>query len=239
MGALAAKAGEDEEWEELQKKLKGVAEKRKAAISSGQALPTGDDEEVHAEEPESGIRKPIKMANPKLPSELEIEEHELSHVPYRSWCRHCVRGRGKELPHMAAGSGAGGAHEIHMDLCFPGEEDGSGGLTVLVAQDRESRMKMASAMPSKSTGTFIARRIVAFMREVGCEQGDLTVKTDQEEAMKSIVTAVGRVRAAAGGGRMTVEMSPVGQSQSNGIAERAIQSVEGQTRVLKIGRAHV
>ena len=233
MGAPAAKTGEDEEWEEFLKKLKEKAEKRKAAISSGQALPTGDVEEVHAEEPESGIRKPIKMASPKLPSELEIEEHELSHVPYRSWCRHCVRGRGKELPHMAAGSGAGGAHEIHMDLCFPGEEDGSGGLTVLVAQDRESRMKMASAMPSKSTGTFIARRIVAFMREVGCEQGDITVKTDQEEAMKSIVTAVGRVRAAAGGGRMTVEMSPVGQSQSNGIAERAIQSVEGQTRVLK------
>ncbi len=47
------------------------------------------------------------------------------------------------------------------------------------------------------------------------------------------MTAVGRVRSAAGGGRVTVETSPVGQIQSNGIAERAIQAVEGQTRVLK------
>ena len=40
-------------------------------------------------------------------------------------------------------------------------------------------------------------------------------------------------RAAAGGGRMAVEMSPVGQSASNGVVERAIQSVVGQARVVK------
>ena len=51
--------------------------------------------------------------------------------------------------------------------------------------------------------------------------------------MKAIITEVGRVRAAAGGGKMIVESSPVGQSQSNGVAERAISSVEGQLRVLR------
>ncbi len=62
--------------------------------------------------------------------------------------------------------------------------------------------------------------------------GHVTVKSDQEEAMKSIVTAVGRARAAAGGDRMAVEMSPVGQSQSNAIAERAIQAVRpGSSRM--------
>ena len=86
MGAPAAKTGEDEEWEEFLKKLKEKAEKRKAEISSGQALPTGDPKPKGGitEEPESGTRKPIKMASPKLPSDLEIEERELSRVPYRS-----------------------------------------------------------------------------------------------------------------------------------------------------------
>ncbi len=84
-------------------------------------------------------------------------------------------------------------------------------------------MMMAAAMPSKSTGNFIAKRVVAFVREIGCEQGDVTLKSDQ----------VGRVRAAAGGGKMIVESSPVGQSQSNGTAERAISSVAGQLRVLR------
>ncbi len=82
VGAPAARAGEDEEWEEFQRKLKEKAEMRKAAGLSEQPKEKRDDvEEVHAEEPESGARKPIKMANPKLPSDLEIEEHELSHVP--------------------------------------------------------------------------------------------------------------------------------------------------------------
>ena len=51
--------------------------------------------------------------------------------------------------------------------------------------------------------------------------------------MKAIVTEVGCVRAGAGGGKMAVKSSPFGQSQSNGVVERAIQSVEGQVRVLR------
>ena len=104
-------------------------------------------------------------------------------------------------------------------------------MTTLVARERNTRMTMASVVPYKSTGT--AKRVVAFMREVGCEQGDVTMKTDQEPAMKAIVTEVGRVRAAAGGGRMVVESSPVKQSASNGVVERAIGSEEAQVRVPK------
>ena len=73
-------AGEDEEWMKFQKGLKEASEKRKAAGPNGQTKQKTDDVvEVHAEEPESGMRRPIKMASAKLPSELEVEEHELSH----------------------------------------------------------------------------------------------------------------------------------------------------------------
>ena len=91
-----------------------------------------------------------------------------------------------------------------MDVGFPGEEEGGKMLTVLVAKERLTKMKMASVTPSKSTGNFIARRIVVFMREVGCEQGDVTAKSDQEPAMAAIIADIGRVRAAVGGGRMVV-----------------------------------
>ena len=49
----------------------------------------------------------------------------------------------------------------------------------------------------------------------------------------SVVTEVGRVRAAAGGGRYIVETIPVGSSASNGIVERAIRSVQQQVRVMR------
>ena len=50
----------------------------------------------------------------------------------------------------------------------------------------------------------------------------------------SIMEEVGKTRAQRGGGRFVVENSPVGSSQSNGVAEKAIQSVQGQVRVLKL-----
>ena len=172
------------------------------------------------------------MNDPAMPSEEEKRDHEMTHLPYRSWCRHCIRGRGKEMGHRKSKEEPEGV-EIHMDLCFPGGEEGPDKMTVLVARERRTRMTLATALPSKSSGTFVAKRVVAFMREIGCEQGDVTIKSDQEPAMKAIISEIGRVRAAAGGGRMMVESSPVGQSQSNGVVERAIGSAVAQMRVLK------
>ena len=55
------------------------------------------EEEKHAEEVEMGSRKTKKMIDPKMPNGETVREHEMTHVPYRNWCRHCVRGRGKEM----------------------------------------------------------------------------------------------------------------------------------------------
>ena len=42
----------------------------------------------------------------------------------------------------------------------------------------------------------------------------------------SIIEEVGKIRAQRGGGRFVVENSPVSSSQSNGVAEKATQSVQ-------------
>ena len=34
------------------------------------------------------------------PSAEEVRRHMISHVPYRSWCEHCVRGKAKDNPHV-------------------------------------------------------------------------------------------------------------------------------------------
>ena len=36
---------------------------------------------------------------PVLPSKEEAEAHDVSHLPFRSWCSACVRGRGLSLGH--------------------------------------------------------------------------------------------------------------------------------------------
>ena len=54
-------------------------------------------------EEEAGSRVPLKAADPKLPCAEEVETHNLTHLPYRSWCPHCVRGKGKTMDHRKAG----------------------------------------------------------------------------------------------------------------------------------------
>ena len=40
------------------------------------------------------------LAAPRTPTKTEREEHDVSHVPYRPWCRCCVMGRGLERRHL-------------------------------------------------------------------------------------------------------------------------------------------
>ena len=57
---------------------------------------------------------------PVLPSEAEVEQHESTHLPFRSWCRHCVRAKGKESPHHE--SSPGGVSKSATDNMFMGED---------------------------------------------------------------------------------------------------------------------
>ena len=167
---------------------------------------------------EFGERKPKKVQDPKLPSPEEVLEHNFSHLPYRSWCRHCVRGRCKEIPHRRV-SEEPKMSEVHFDFGFLGKEHEPGKLVpVLVIRERVTGMTMASTMTSKSSGTFITNRVIAFLREIGCEFGDLLAKSDQEPAVMAIVNEVGRVRSLQGGGRFVVENSPVGSHASHGLS---------------------
>ena len=123
--------------------------------------------------------------------------------------------------------------EVHVDYGFLGKEDqAKKTVPVLVAKERESKMMLAAAVPTKSTGRYTQRRMVGFLKEIGCLHGDIVIKSDQEAAIKAVVEDLARAKASEGSGRCIIENSPVGSSQSNGMVERGIQSVAAQARVL-------
>ena len=187
------------------------------------------DEDVSRE-----ARDMIKMQDPKVPSREEVEMHELTHVPFRSWCECCVMGRGVEAPHRRRGDGEEGLPEMHLDYCFPKTDRGEG-MTILVMRIKSARMTCATAVAKKgSTGAFAEKRAVAFLREVGLEAADVIVKTDQEPAVKMLAEGIARRRPLA---RTVVEESPVRSSASNGVVERAIQLIEMQMRVMRMALA--
>ena len=70
---------------------------------------------------ESGLLHVRKMQDPALPSKAQVESHQLTHLPFRSWCDHCVRGRGREMNHQKAAVEERGP-EFHLDFAFMGQE---------------------------------------------------------------------------------------------------------------------
>ena len=110
---------------------------------------TDDHEEMGAEAPERqgpgeeiGLRG---LLDPRLPSEEEVAHHNLTHVPYRNWCPHCVKGRGKDLDHRKSVKESRAVKEFGFDYCFPGDEFGFK-WSVIVGVEKVTGMKMASVV---------------------------------------------------------------------------------------------
>jgi hypothetical protein len=67
----------------------------------GTAEGAADDEPVvgFGDAAEEEGRRPRVFADPGMPSRQDVIEHNVTHMPYRSWCARCVRGRGRNNPH--------------------------------------------------------------------------------------------------------------------------------------------
>ena len=145
-------------------------------------------------EEEAGSRAPVKVADPKLPSAEEVETHNLTHLPCRSWCPHCARGKGKTLDHRRAGRPRL-IPELHVDCCFMGSKGDATARWIVVAKDYEHKCVMASVVPVKgSSHELLAKRIGAFIRELGLEGQDIVLRSDQEPALQDLLTEVGKRR---------------------------------------------
>jgi hypothetical protein len=134
----------------------------------------GEDDEA-----ESRTRRVKRMFDPKLPTQAEVKEHQLTHLPFRSWCHHCVNGRGKEMPHeREKTSDEQTLPEYRLDYAFPGDEEGNK-LKTLVIVEKRSKMKTPVVVPAKgSTGRFAARKVLDLMHERGDKNFTVIVKPD-------------------------------------------------------------
>ena len=67
------------------------------------------EEQKDKEEKEDGELASEEAARAKIvkpgyhPTSKEIAEHMVNHLPYRAWCKHCIKGKAKGLPHRKIG----------------------------------------------------------------------------------------------------------------------------------------
>ena len=60
---------------------------------------------------------PKVARNPGQPTQRERELHEATHIPPRSWCTHCMQGRGKDHYHKRL-ENSNEAPRVGMDYMF-------------------------------------------------------------------------------------------------------------------------
>ena len=197
--------------------------------------PPGEAPGPVAEDEESAEARIMRTkVPPKAPSIQAWREHQLMHLPFRSWCPHCVAGKAVDDAHRARHPEADAeGPEFHFDYCFLRNRAGEKSLPVLVGKDRRTKCFLAHAVPGKGAKEdWIAKQVERDIKRFGYRGSvRVMIRSDGEPAIKTLMAEVARAR---GDAPTMVENSPPSDSRANGTAERAVRSVEEQVRVLKI-----
>ena len=61
----------------------------------------GEDEEIIQSQEEEVVKIPT-LPTPYQPTQSEVEDHRVDHLPFRCWCAHCMAGFGREDAHTAS-----------------------------------------------------------------------------------------------------------------------------------------
>ena len=204
--------------------------------------------EAEAEETVQEEAEEVKVArDPGSPTKEELEEHRITHYPFRSWCPHCVAGRATGPQHVASGD----SHAIPvvaMDYFYctkdrlldsreardqPMEEMVTNGQAVKCLLVRCTATKNICAFVVQKKGVddmYSVERVVNFVRWLG--HGRIIMRADNEPALGTVM------REAVRSLKVEVvsasdETSAAYDSQSNGAAEVGIKIHRGIFRTMR------
>lgn len=216
-----------------------------AAVESQEVQ--GEEVEASRTDPEEDVetQAPRAARAPNKPSQREIDEHDLTHCPYRAWCEACVRGQAKNDCHMTIAGrpdAESSVTRVCIDYCFltgkvkaqehehVQEVKASVSMTILVMLETMCRSTWAYVVEHKGSDSWLTEQIVDDLETVGLANERIVIKADQEVAITDLQKSVARLRKDYGS---ALEQSRVGDSNSNGRVERAIQDLKGLVRTLK------
>ena len=223
-----------------------VAAARKTHVKDLMIGEEENEDEAEGEGAES--RQPRRAPTPPVPPQQEREDLVLSgNVAYRSWCRHCVQSRGRNLGHQRrARFGEPAVPVLSWDYCYLGSKalgsetvvdeqvaEAEGQNHVLVLFDGRSK-GVYGVMHQKKGAQFegveaVLVKWVSILNGMGYRR--VIFRSDNEP---SLIAFLGRLKEAWIGGEVVPERSDVGEPQSNGAAESAVGILKGMVRTLKM-----
>ena len=123
-----------------------------------------DEENEESQETSENVEVKVRN-NPLLPSQLEVDKHDASnHVPFRSWCKHCLMGRGMNAHHRKLKEEElEGVNTVSMDYGFmTTEADGDeeeNTMPLLVSIDRHNKVISSHVVPKKGQDAYAIKRM--------------------------------------------------------------------------------
>ena len=173
----------------------GGGAERKRARQEG--LPGESAEEKGADESEEA--REVKAPRiPDAPSRAQVLQHRLTHRPFRSWCPHCVRGKGRADQHRRSSQKdiESDIPKLASDYFFIGQRRPAGGeerereedqaeregqTPIIVLKDTKSKALFAHVCPRKGAHEAVVTRLVADLNTLGYKR--VLVRTDGEPAI--------------------------------------------------------
>ena len=179
---------------------------------------------VEQETHDKAAREAKPLPRPNEPTEQQRAQHCLTHLPYRSWCEHCVRAKGKE---RQSKRNTDRQPVIQVDYSFVSTGQDVQQRTVLNAVDVQTGLSTSVVVPKKGRQAYGTAELKKFIYETGRTYGIL--QYDKEPSLKALVTeTVNQL------GGMSIRATPKDWKQAHGSIGRMQQTLYGQARTLRL-----
>ena len=173
------------------------------------------EEEINIEDEERSEEvEPARVApDPGQPTAKQLADHNVTHYPFRTWCKFCIMGRGRGSPHGPS-SRNGNVAIIGVDYFFitrggvkrrselehPDTDSGNAAVEIsreageiikcIVIRCSKSRTIFAHVVPCKGLDEddYLANLVVTALSWLGYTS--VILKADNERALQAVITRV-------------------------------------------------
>ena len=166
---------------------------------------------------------PRSLQVPKEPTAQERAEHELTHLPFRSWCKTCVMSKSRQDHSKKLRLKQ---PVLQCDYSFFTDPKVEGSVTILNVRDVMSGLALACVVPNKGRSVYAEGELRRFILETGRTFGVL-----QADPETSLVALAETVTSELGG--LSLRKSPTEWKQAQGAVGNSQQLLYAQVRTLR------
>ena len=155
---------------------------------------------------------------PAKPTQAEQDQHYATgQATYRSWCEHCVKGRGRVSPHVSVPDKE--LSEVGVDCSHMGPEGSQ--VTILVCKCQRTGCPAATQVREKGMNAHALAFFAGGLRGLGWKR--LLLGCDNERALLAFLIAAA---ASLEGVEVIEQASPEGDHAANGLTEVGVREVK-------------